>query len=1514
MSSNHKPRKETNIYFNISSSNPHILEGLEQWLKLGLFSQQEVKEIARNHLKCDTNYYINQQIINNPNFLEGLEVGLNLGLISEKEVKEIAKTHLVCSWDYSIRKFVNIPIQEERRKPIIATPPKPKKPSVVTTFLTSFKDELSVRWLLFLGVFLVVLSSGVLAASQWAKFPVFAQYGVLLSYTLVFWGVGFYAAKQENLKLTAQTLQTITLLLTPVNFWAIDTFGLWHSFLGGLIAVIAIFLLTGITIISNGEKAFLPLVINFLGLSLLHLGWKIDGLSLVAVYIGMIGTAINLRFILPRQFQSTLGHKPLTLIKTNFVSYGLAILLIRAIFVVHLPIFQLGLALAICGWLLTLEALGKNGLIFTTNNKQNEENNLNSPVNKSLEIIGAILIFIGWLLTVFIYPFQAILISSLALHWLSQRLTTYWLEKDLFWLFIIGLQTVILIRNIIPDTFKQNALNLSVEIAQSQQYPYTVFGVTLFPYLIFFVWLTGYLYQKDQAKLARFGEYLTLSLGICLTIISYYNPTWRSLNLILSTLTLIYINFRYQNKITSLIYFTHLTGVLTLISCLLWLFPQLNLRENIEYWGVIFIAFMILELTLSILPFQLPKFQEENAFQSAKIWFNSCGHFGLICLSLTYYLLIQETLQNYSQLSQTIYLDQQLSFLMPLTLTGVAFATNKNRRENAAWLSLIFLFLLQIVTFWHPLLRAINCIFTTVLIFINSRYVSQDQEIQKPLIYLNHIMGLIAIITTINYLIPNLNYLQWNCIYLTLMVIEWAISLLQFKIKTTETNLNNNKSQLLLIWYQSCYHLGFIFALISYVLFIYNFSFKINLSWLLSWSVTPLSLTFLASQNHTKERQNLTVYSAISLTLLAILNMWFFPTRIISLTLAIALMLINIYYYQNKELTQLHLAFAISLSLGIAWEYVTVSQWFIVGSSLSLICWLLREFLSKKQRNLSLLYSQSAQEWAIVINNLTLFSLTYRYTYFSNNNHHLDYLISEIILFIAFLFYSNHQAKNFIIYCLGWITELILIESISLVNPQNINLATGNIIFSLITLILSYSLAKKSPRFSTLTSWQILPLIYAIIGLSFRLETFNNYTGLLVIGASITAIGVSIRNKQWKFITYFALAGITLGCYETTIYQLLQKSGGSPADGLTILTLVTVAIALLYRLFILIWHLRGKKYFLNFNLQELIVIAHFHWGLASILQLITIALALETSPKLSYLSLMINFFLGAYAVIQAREENPAQLSSQSDWWVYVGLVEIVATCIYARLIFKNLQFLDPFQIIIVVLVALFIYQIPWQNLGWKETPWHRFALVTPALIALTNSNNISIFSLICVAIFYSRIALRQKNIRWSYISLGFIDWAIFIFFNQYVLKDPLWFISIISLSILYIAQFDPELIKPEYRKNRHNLRIFGSALLTVSALILHTQTWLIPVTISLIFIMIGLGLQIRAFLYVGTIVFMLTNFYHLVVLITESSLSKWIIGFVTGILLIIVAGIFERKRETIFYNIKNWFEQMEKWD
>ena len=182
----------------LPSSHPHLLEGLEIWLRLGLISDTQVRQLCREFLVCT--------VVLQPQ----PEAETKVAFVTSDAVQELPIAALQSS---------------SGRQP----QQKPAKPNFISTMLQSLGAELSVRWLLFLGVFLVVVSSGVLAASQWERFPASGQYGVLFAYTLIFWGLSFWATRQSNLRLTAQTLLIVTMLLVPVNFWAMDSFRLWQN-------------------------------------------------------------------------------------------------------------------------------------------------------------------------------------------------------------------------------------------------------------------------------------------------------------------------------------------------------------------------------------------------------------------------------------------------------------------------------------------------------------------------------------------------------------------------------------------------------------------------------------------------------------------------------------------------------------------------------------------------------------------------------------------------------------------------------------------------------------------------------------------------------------------------------------------------------------------------------------------------------------------------------------------------------------------------------------------------------------------------------------------------------------------------------------------------------------------------------------------------------------------------------------------------------------------------------------
>ena len=116
---------------------------------------------------------------NDPELLAILDRLVRSNILTHTQIRKIARECLSedLPWK-SASVAAPVIIEPEIIVPISAAPV-PKIPSPIQTIWQTLKDELSVRWLLFLGVFLVVLSSGVLAATQWSRFAAWGQYGLL---------------------------------------------------------------------------------------------------------------------------------------------------------------------------------------------------------------------------------------------------------------------------------------------------------------------------------------------------------------------------------------------------------------------------------------------------------------------------------------------------------------------------------------------------------------------------------------------------------------------------------------------------------------------------------------------------------------------------------------------------------------------------------------------------------------------------------------------------------------------------------------------------------------------------------------------------------------------------------------------------------------------------------------------------------------------------------------------------------------------------------------------------------------------------------------------------------------------------------------------------------------------------------------------------------------------------------------------------------------------------------------
>ena len=1267
--------------------------------------------------------------------LQGLEEWLRLGLISQEQVKQLARRRFSCA--LPLQKDTALPVvaEVEKTAPVLTTP---IAPNLFQTIVRSFLDELSIRWLLFLGIFLVVVSSGVLAASQWQNFADFGQYLVLLVYTLGFWGIGFWTGKQSGLRLTSQTLTAIATLLIPINFWAINYLGLRDNYLEWAIASVAAVVLTGINYVavkSNQRKRSPLLTLLFGLLSYAHLGWQIPSFPLVAIYGGIVAICG-----IERQFLRRRRKYPVIDLLHVFAAWSL--LLARNLVNATDDLAEYSLAIAIFAWLIGSIYLTQVQKIKLIALKRKSAAITNAFLGKVGKVLGIMLFIAAWSMSILAGIFdsplffaQTVGISILAIHLFYQRLILYWYKRDLTAIFLIGLQAVYVCKELIPERWRGQALDLAVEVSKTEYFPESVLGITLFPYVVIFVFVASWLYRRRKTSLAIYTEFLTLCLGIVLTCLSFTNPTWRSLNLFCSTLTLAYAIGIRQPIRSSLVYFTHLLGLATVINAI-----ALMTLDRVT-WGIILLAIAAAE------------------------W--------LVCIYLA-----------------------------------------KRRLK--------------------PLAKMVE---------------------------------------------------------------------------------------------QSCWYFGLGISAVSYTFL------SLENDWGLIWLTIPAMLTIVAKYTRNIQQRRLaTVFSCLFL-IAAQLLLIRQPDRTIALFIATGLMYFNVFNLRRTFVVVIHLGFAIALVLSgfdlfIGNSTASYGYWLLVGGAIVILLYRLRLSLQKtidapksgyisqrtafgilgvgrEAKNYKLVgkYIRAADYWAIAL--IAIESLVFITVYLllpvvRVNEQFILNLVAIALIIGALVWRYSSQPNNLVLYTLTGLLGMLATGLVRLLFNSNLALATCNIMLGVMVAVVVLSQSNTARSRLNLA---YVPLVYAVMGIFWRLSNFNAYTGLLTLGAAFIALNTYQQNRQInRTIKYFGFAGISCGIYELVIYQMQSQSGGSNADALTILALVAAAIAFCYRL--IAWKQRSTIF--GIDRSKLVLIAHIHWVISSLLKIVAAGITLETTtPRLTLVSIATSFCLGAYAVIQGRstvDDKP------NDWWVYVGLVEISATLVYSRLIISKLSLFDPWRIVFTCAVALLIYQIPWQNFGWRSTPWQRTALIIPVLMALVTAEDISYFSLLITAAFYLRIAYAGGNIRIRYISLGLLNWLGIRLIAQYNLAS-IWLAAMICLSILYIAQLDSYL--QCHQRQRHYLRLFGSSIFCLTALL--EQPGIVPGAIAFCFIFAGLGLRIRAFLFTGTVTLILTVLHQLIILVFTYSFLKWVVGLLTGISSIAIAAGFEQKRERVFAKLKSYRDRLQDW-
>ncbi|MGB3533856.1 MAG: hypothetical protein WBA13_10110 [Microcoleaceae cyanobacterium] len=1261
----------------------------------------------------------------NPALLEGLETWLSLGLLSDEQVKQISQQYLSQRLPQPrLKKTPQLTNPKAVSQPII---PESPQLNFIKKLAQSFKAELSVRWLLFLGLFMVVVSSGVLAASQWEKFPALGQYGVLFAYTLGFFTASFWASRSSQLPLTAQTLRWVTLLLIPLNFWAINRLGLLQNTITFLVVAIAIIILTGIVILFNSlQRRSNPLpIINQLILSYLHLGWGISGFPLLAVYIGIFSSAgVSLRYP---------SHNK----NPTFLAYIIPFifLLIRVILVSNIP------------WKNIIFPIGLGGYLLYIHSSQLWR-------RIAYSILG-----ISWLLSVGNHPWQVFGITLLVLHLLIQDLKQFWQRKYIIASYLVGLQTYILAGRLIPDIGREAIINSATQLTQSQNQLSALVSLSWFPYVILWVMVTEWLNRKSQPKLAKFSQQVNFGFGCFLTLIAIHNPIVRSLNLLLSTITFVILTRRHASRLR--IYLTHLTALFTIVSWVEWLFSP----SSAQQWAVVLLGLMLVEW--SFYSWRLKKSDSTIDFLQ-KALLKSSGYLGLGLAEFSYILLLNNfdlySLVNCSDIQCFQFPDWGITWLItPLTLTGIAYVNqsqdevdhppqNPSIFQEIKWSNLACI-LLQFLTIGLPRIRLISLAISTIILFLNSRL--------KP----------------------------------------------------------------------------------------------------------------------TLEQASLTVGFALA-------TLWFFLWEGIP-------------------------------TLSLTHAFVIVA---IILNSL----WLLHHYLIHNETPFTQSYRMAINYWGTILCAVELISLTL-YTAAIYNKilpPSTSIIIATSLILIAILYRGwtltqqqtntedNQQIKFpfIIIYCFSWVLELLMAQILSFTPSSTVNLAIANVLVGLLTQGISSRLNLQIKNIRFPHPLQIIPLCYGLLGILFRINHFDQLTGLIGLGTSLIFVAAGSRRHNFKPFVYLGLFGISLFTGQLVLYQVSSEPWSQQY-----LAVATVGTSLLYGYRILS---NPLMHWTQLSESELKTIADSHYAIANVFWLISLPIL---PNHLLGLSVGTGVFLIRYAIMQGRVTED---ETEAETWVYFGILQTLYFIYFTTPTAWINILLLPWMGAIISVIAYFLYFLPWQSWGWSVKPWRRAAVILPVSLATVSLvlvpqtyETYSYISIVITVIFYLALARISQKIRLTYSALGLANLGIFReLLSTEINLDLVWWVTPVALSCLYIAQIDPSLKQPQKRQQRHWIRCLATGLICGAALFSYQWTGIIPGIFSLVAIFAGLGLRIRAFLYIGTATFLINACNQLIILNSTYSFLKWVIGFIVGLCLIWIAANFETRREQILSLLQDKSTDFEQWE
>lgn len=159
-----------------------------------------------------------------------------------------------------------------------------------------------------------------------------------------------------------------------------------------------------------------------------------------------------------------------------------------------------------------------------------------------------------------------------------------------------------------------------------------------------------------------------------------------------------------------------------------------------------------------------------------------------------------------------------------------------------------------------------------------------------------------------------------------------------------------------------------------------------------------------------------------------------------------------------------------------------------------------------------------------------------------------------------------------------------------------------------------------------------------------------------------------------------------------------------------------------------------------------------------------------------------------------------------------------------------------------------------------------------------------------------------------------VEWAIARWLIDSQNPEEFFYALLLGGAVLYFAQSDPIFQNGARRSLRHWLWVSGLGFILLYGVMVSPGSGLLVGLLSLAAVGAGLGLQVRAFLFVGTALLILNLTDQFVLLNATFPFVKWVLGIVAGVALIWMAADFERRREQWIAIAQTWRSTLDEWE